>query len=67
MCGSPEYLARPKDIATARSLLGKFAFNDRQDDGARVIMRPGLGPRIPAIIADLEIGWQRNIRGAVLQ
>ena len=67
MCGSPDYLARPKDIATARSLLGKFAFNDRRDDGARVIMQSSLGPRIPAVIANLEISWQRNIGRAVLQ
>jgi len=67
MCGSPEGLARAKNVATARCLLAKFAFNNRQDDGARVIMQSGLGPRIPAVIADLEISWQRNIGGPVLQ
>src|SRR5262249_27038744 len=67
MCGSPEDLARAKNIGTARRLLGKLAFNYRQDDRARVIMQSGLGPRIPAVIADLQIGWQRNIGGGVLQ
>jgi hypothetical protein len=31
-----------------------------------MVVRTGLGPRIPTIVAKLQIGWQRNIGDTVL-
>jgi hypothetical protein len=65
--GSPEGLASAQDIAGRGRFLDELAVDHHEDDRPWMLVLPGLGTGIPAIVAHLEVGWQWDVGSAVLQ